>query len=283
MKRLALVCTLLFATLTVLAQSGRQHRPLYQLGGKYSPNGWNFALGGTYMFPNAMQRSDFQLLNTEQGTDTLYAGNFDASGRLGFYLEAGRHHFVEDPIFIHYFDYGIHVKQLRGSENFEGMTRVEDALVPTINNGTFSHIYAGIYGNMNHISQLSDATFLQFSLGANAEYRVLNGMQFDGIVGGIPQEFADPLQVQVHGKIGYGIRLESGRFIIPSIETPILNVQPFYDGKSTLPMFSTRYRPIIFSIRFLFLSYQKVGDCVGKGTEKRGDQLWGKEMRKRYK
>lgn len=275
-----ILCFLLVAS-SLTAQTGRQHRPLYQLGGKYSPNGWNFALGGTYMLPNASQRSETERFFPEQGSDTLFTGNFDAAGKLGLYLEVGRHHFVEDPKFVHYFDYGINFKMLRGSESFNGMVNNGDSLVNVTNSGTFSNSFVSIHGNMNHIVQVSDRSFVQLSLGANVDYRVINNIGPENAVGAIiPQEFAGPLQAQLHGKIGYGFRLESGRFIIPSIETPILNVHPFYDGKSTLPYFSTRYRPIIFSIRFLFLSHQKAGDCVGKGTEKRGQHLWGKDMRK---
>ncbi|WP_306640761.1 hypothetical protein [Sanyastnella coralliicola] len=283
MTRFLIVISLVLFGLTAEAQSGRQHRPLYQIGGKYSPNGWHFGPGLTYMIPNASQRTDTRLLNTESGVDTLYSGTFDAAGKLGLYLEVGRQHFVKDPVFVHYFDFGLHWKQFRASENFNGRVNTGDSLLVSVNNqGSFSHGYLGIYGNANHITQLNDWSFLQFSLGANVDYRLIDRRTYEGPELLNTVEEAGPLQAQLHAKLGYGIRLESGVFIIPTIETPILNIYPFYDGKSTLPMFNTRYRPIILSVRILLFSYQKVGDCVGKGTEKRGDQLWGKKMRKKY-
>lgn len=280
MRTALLLLFTVLVSLTADAQRGRQLRPLYQLGGKWSPNGWHFGVGGTHMIPNAYERDETRLINAEQGVDTLYSGTFNVAGRIGLYLEVGRQHFFEDPIFVHYIDFGAHFKMLRGQEEFAGMVRdaASGALAPTTNNGTFSDSYAGLYFNANHIHQITDASFLQYTIGANADYRVIERRSFEGIAP--DQEFADPLQIQLHAKLGYGFRLESGVFLIPSIETPILNLSPFYDGKSTLPMFSTRYRPLIFSLRILLFSHQKVGDCVGKGTEKRGHHLWGKDMRR---
>lgn len=281
MRKLILLLGAVILTLAADAQRGRQLRPLYQLGGKWSPNGWHFGIGATQMLPNDFQRDDTRMFATEQGAEVLYSGNFTASGRTGLYLEVGRQHFFEDPIFVHYIDFGAHFKMLRGEEGYQGvvLNEASGALAPTDNTGTFSDSYAGLYFNANHIHQITDASFLQYTIGANAGYRVIERRTFEGIA--LPdQEFADPLQVQLHAKLGYGFRLESGVFLIPAIETPILNLSPFYDGKSTLPMFNTRYRPIIFSLRILLFSHQKVGDCVGKGTEKRGHHLWGKDMRR---
>jgi len=112
---------------------------------------------------------------------------------------------------------------------------------------------------------------------------VINRFEFEGVAGNIPVINANNLQGQLHAKVGFGFKPESGVMIIPSIETPILNIQPFEDGKSTLPYFNSRYRPIIISVRFLFFAQTKPEDCVGQGTEKRGTELWGKEMRKTKK
>ena len=76
------------------------------------------------------------------------------------------------------------------------------------------------------------------------------------------------------------MKAEKGTFIIPSIEVPILNIQPFEDFKSTLPYFGSRYRPIIFSIKFMFLSKRKPDDCKGLGSGKSGNKLWDKKMKR---
>lgn len=282
MKYIFLIIAVFLSFANAEAQSGRQFRPLFQFGGKYSPNGWHFGPGMTLMIPNDSERSETRLSRTETEIDTLFSGRFNAGGKPGIYLEVGRQHFVEDPLFIHYFDGGLHYKMLRGTEDFNGRILNGDTLLSVSNHGRFTHHYIGLYGNANHIVQLSDASFLQLSIGANVDYRVGEKRVYEGLEPLQTTEEAGPLQAQLHAKVAYGFRLESRVFIIPSVETPILNVYPFYDGKSTLPIFNSRYRPIIFSLRILILSFQPTGDCVGKGTEKRGDQLWGKDMRKRY-
>ena len=282
MRNLILLFTVLISVAS-FAQSGRQNRPLYQLGSKYNGNGWHFAPGVTYMIPNTEENSQSLLVPGDQGTDSLYYGDFTAKGKLGAYLEFGGQHFVARPVLFHYFDYGVHFKLFRGSEDFEGRAMVDSSMLNVSNQGNFSQGFVGGYFNINHIAQLSDNTFLQFSLGANVDYKVINRFEFEGVAGNIPVINANNLQGQLHAKVGFGFKPESGVMIIPSIETPILNIQPFEDGKSTLPYFNSRYRPIIISVRFLFFAQTKPEDCVGQGTEKRGTELWGKEMRKAKK
>ena len=48
--------------------------------------------------------------------------------------------------------------------------------------------------------------------------------------------------------------------IIPSIETPILTFYPLEYGSSTLGYLSSRYRPIIISLKFLILR-PKIDEC----------------------
>ena len=50
-------------------------------------------------------------------------------------------------------------------------------------------------------------------------------------------------------------------FIIPAIETPILNIYNFEKFKSTWGIFNSRYRPLIFSVRFAWLRPVGRGDC----------------------
>jgi hypothetical protein len=284
MRKVILVFILcLFGAAATFAQSGRQKRPLYTFGNQFNTGGWHFAPGATFMLPAQSNRLETRLINTGEQIDTLFAGNFDAAGRLGFYLEFGKQRFFEQPLFVHYIDYGIHFKQLRGSEEFVGLVQNEGAPLLTSNRGTFGNGFLGVYFNANHIVQTTDKSFVQLSLGLNAEYRVLSRRTFEGVASNLGQEFADPFQGQVHAKLGFGFRPEAGILIIPTLETPILNISPFYDGKSTLPFFNSRYRPIILTVRILFLGKNKAADCVGAGTEKRGHQLWDPEMARKSK
>ncbi|MGF1563792.1 MAG: hypothetical protein ACFCUH_00350 [Flavobacteriales bacterium] len=262
-------------------QTGRQNRPLYQIGNQFGNKGWHIAPGITFAFPNQGTREDQRNINQEGNLVTAYDGVFDAGGRVGFYVEAGKHYFFDYPMLFHFVDFGIHIKQLRGTEEFNGLVLTDQGMLPVTNRGSFSDGYAGLYVNANRIVQLSDRTFLQPAIGVNADYRVFGNRRFEGVAEPFIQEFADPFQLQVHAKLGFGFAPENGVMIIPSLETPILNVVPMYDGKSTLPMFSTRYRPVILSVRILFLSRNKPADCVGKDTQRRGHQLWGDEMRRR--
>lgn len=280
--RILLTLVLVASSILAFSQSGRQHRPLYQIGNRYHNGGWHFAPGITRMFPADAQRSESRLMNIDGQPSMVYDGDFEASGRFGLYLEVGKQYFFDQPLFFHYIDFGLHFKQLRGAERFTGEIAAEGSMLAIENNGTFNDGFLGLYFNANHIVQLSDRSFLQFGVGLNADYRLLERRNFEGMADPFIQEFADPFQGQLHLRAGFGIRPEMGVLIIPTLETPILNIFPMYDGKSTLPYFSSRYRPVILSIRVLFFGENRAEDCVGKGTEKRGDQLWGDDMQRHY-
>ncbi len=273
-------CVFLFALTGGWAQTERQHRPLYVIGNKYHNGGWHFAPGITFMAPAQAVRTETRSLAGNPEPTTLYKGQFDARGRLGFYLEVGKQYFYERPLLVHYLDFGLHFKQLRGAEQFTGEVLHEQSMLAIENNGSFSDGFIGAYLNVNHIVQLTDHSFIQLGLGVNADYRLFEQRGFEGHRIHFNHEFAEPFQGQVHARVGFGFKPEQGLLIIPSLETPILNVVPLYDGKSTLPYFNSRYRPLILSVRFLFFGQNRAADCVGSGTEKRGHELWGNDMRK---
>ena len=268
MRLFLTVAVVLFTCQGVSAQSGRQLRALYNLnGGSFESKGWHFAPGVTYCLPTSYGRFDQRLIaNDAQGVpDTLYTGTFDDTGGIGFYLEVGRHHFI-DYFLLTYLDYSLGYKQLRGGEQFAGRMLVDSAMVNVDNAGEFSQGRLVANFNLNNIWQITDNSFIQNSVGINADYRVSNRFEYQGPTTGMLQTQPGNFTADIHWKIGYGWRPENGVFIIPSIEAPILAMSPFDDGKATTQWFSTRYRPIIFSLRFLLFDRRSAQDCVGKSA-----------------
>ena len=242
------------------AQNGRQSRDLYYESA-YQPKGWFFAPGVTWMWPTAMERADTRISNLEQQGDTLYSGSFRAAGRPGLYAEVGRHKFVEDYYFIDHFDFGAHFKMLRGKEDFNGVVKSQNDLLPAENKGRFSESFAGAFINVSNIIQLNDVLWVHNSFGLNAEYRVISRRSYEGLSTGMPHAFPDPFQGQLHYKLGFGWKADAGLYILTALETPLLNIYPFYDGKSTSPYFSSRYRPLILTVRVMFLDKTKTKSC----------------------
>lgn len=264
-----------------LAQSGRQYKPLYdENGGQFYPRGFFFAPGITYMLPSPFNRDVNQKLNA----DTSLYGKYEARGKVGLYLEIGHAHFLPYWVPIDYIDYGLSFKLLRGKEAFSGDYRVPETetVISTLSsNSKFSEGFAAASVNFGKFIQVGDYSFILASLGLNADYRITSNRETDYSF--IPSAFPDDFIVQAHAKLGYGYKLQGNLFVIPSIETPILNILPFENGKSTLPYFASRYRPIIFSIRFQWLTRRKPEDCVGKPQEKRGHELWDPSMKRKNK
>lgn len=279
MKKLIILCLLITLVNALQAQRGKQKAPLYGENA-YQHRGWMFAPGIT--LSPSLTGNRFEILRGEgeQRNDTIYAGRFNPGSSIGLYAEVGRHKFVENFYILKHFDYGVHFKMIRGKERFVGQVSNGSQLIETTNNARFSESFAGAFINASNVAQLSSNTWLHNSLGLNLDYRVISNRTAEGFYGEIPQSFPDPLLVQLHYKLGFGWKADAGLFFMPTIETPILNLYPTLDGKSTLNYFSSEHRVFIISLRVMFLDKTEGRKCVGKDTSGSKPQLWGKEMRK---
>lgn len=196
---------------------------------QYKMSGWYFSPGITYMLPQK-----FSLIKDVNGSSSG-----KPRGRLGLYLEFGRYHILKYSKWFKYLDYGISYKSLRGKDLSVG--------------GKFGDHFIVAHFNLNHVKQFSDYNFLQNTIGINADFGIIRN------IGGIAP--SNPV-VQLHYKLGYGFKVNSKLIIIPAIETPILNGLPWERGKSTLGYFNSRYRPLILSVRFLFLRLKREKKCI---------------------
>lgn len=279
MKRGILLLIIVIIHWAAEAQVGRQKAPLYGEN-SFQKRGWFFAPGITLMPSSTGNRFQTLYGEGELANDTLYNGRFNPSSRIGAYAEVGRHKFVEGYYLLHHFDYGIHFKLLRGKEEFAGQVNQGGMLIDATNKSTFSDGSAGAFINASNIIQIGDKTWIHNSLGLNFDFIFLRNRASENSFPVIPQEFPENIQLQLHYKLGFGFKIDPGLYVMPMVETPILNLYPTLDGKSTLPYFSNRYRPIIITIRFLFLDKTEGRKCVGKDTSGGKHDLWGKDMKK---
>jgi hypothetical protein len=247
-KKLFLIVVCIAGALATQAQRGRQLVPIYTHGTAYRNVGWFVSPGITYMLPEYRKRDITEYVPNTETSDTLYSGLYKRTGKIGLYLEGGRHHFFPEKRLVHHIDYGVHFKMLRGTEKFEGISKAGAALVPTLSEG---------------IIQIKNNLWIQNSLGLNTDFRVISKCNISNDVYGAQMNYPGFFLAQVHYKLGFGWKPEAGMYIIPSIETPLITAFPWDNGKSTLQYFTGRYRPIIFSIRIQWLSKASKRKCEG--------------------
>jgi len=242
-----LIVALLFLCFTVgsFAQGGglysRKHLPLVDFGGRYKMSGWLIEPGATWdmtRFRNPEEQYNDQTIKVNPG------------GKIGAYLGIGRYNFFyEGGRFINYLDYSVAYKMLRGKEEITGAISAE---------GKYSHNFLLGNFNINNIWQLSDRTFIQNSVGANIDWRFITRQEHTG-----PNADLNPSKIvaNIHYKFGFGFKINKRLFVIPTLETPILNVYNFEKFKSTWGIFNSRYRPLILSVRFAWLRPVGKADC----------------------
>jgi len=228
---------------------------------QHKKSGWLFAPGATYMLTPFVYQS-----RTFDETD---GAKFDARargiGKPGIYGEVGRYQMLEYWYFFKYMDYGISYTGLRGNERANGQyvsIPAEAELSPIEQTqGTFGFHYAQAFVNFNHVWRISKYNFIQNSIGANAGYAFLAN-QGGTSLSPVGYENPGKIAAQLHYKLGFGIKMRGNWLLIPSIETPILNGWPWENGRSTYGFFASRYRPLIFSLRFFFIRNANTLDCT---------------------
>lgn len=194
---------------------------------QYKMKGWYFSPGLTLMPPQTFSFVKDIITNESEGPRS----------KMGAFLAIGRYKIFEYPGIFRYLDYGLAYKSLRGKE---------------VNTGEkFGDHFVSGHFNLNNSIHINKYSFIQNTLGINADYAIL---RFN--TGDSPSAFITSL----HYKFGFGYKVNKKLMIIPSIETPILNILPFEQGRSSMAYLSSRYRPMIISLRFLLLK-EKFDEC----------------------
>lgn len=202
------------------AMTGKKYSDVFPDKLRAKPSGWYFSPGFTLMQPQIFSFVKNIITKT---SESPYS-------RFGLYLEAGRYKLFEYYTLFRYMDYGIAYKSLRGGERKSGEK--------------FGDHFISAHFNLNNTINIGKYSFIGNTVGVNADYAFITNSSGD-----TPGSFIG----QLHYKFSYGYKASSKLMIIPAIETPILNLYPFYYGSSSLTYLSSRYHPFIFSIRFLFL------------------------------
>ncbi len=259
MRRLLLLLPLLLCLLPARGQRlyDRKRPEIIPTDGKMRRGGLYLAPGITY----TLTRFNDDEETVFENADTSYKATYDPSGRIGLYIEAGWFHASRDPLIVDYWDFGLAYKQLKGSESFTGVFTRGDSSAVVQGEGSFSEQYLVAHVNANKFIQTGDYQFVQLSLGVNADYSLGSSREHSGDPVLNAHDFPPDLIGQLHFKAGYGFKVSQRLLIIPAIETPIFSVVPEDQGFGQLQWFSSLYRPLIFSVRFLFLRYPKGFDC----------------------
>lgn len=260
MQRLALLLVFLATALISTAQGlmERKRPDIIPLDGQARRLGWYIAPGVTYTLSRFKDSEEEVFRNG----DTSYTATYDPSGKLGLYLEAGVAWYTRDPVIVDYLDLGIAYKNLRGAESFVGQYARTDSVAEVLGEGDFAERMLTLHFNANKFIPTWRYQFVQLSLGLNADYRLGNDYVHTGDSLMNRHSFPPDLWGQVHFKLGYGFKVTGRMLIIPAIETPIFSVVPEDEGRfGALQWFSSDYRPLILSVRFLFLRPRKGFDC----------------------
>src|SRR5690554_1200286 len=244
--------------LLVMGQNQRTN-DIFPKFGNYERKGWVISPSLTYTLRPFKQAQERIFM----GSDSIYDVQYNAKGKMGVGIELGRFYAIDRSRLISYIDFSIGLKMLRGVESFEATLDDPDRLNPYIlrGEGTFSQSYATASFNATNAKMISREVAMHNTLGFNADYRFADVYEYNMNI--FPMDLKTPgsFIFQSHYKLGFGFSLTNNLMLVPSVETPLITLSPYDDLKSTLEIFNSRYRPLIFRLTILVLDNKPDRTC----------------------
>jgi len=251
------ILTILLILISLSAYS-QQYKPgkgggLYSTGQDQIDKGWFFGIGGTYMLGYLNETTELSFTDSLSNTyDQKYTG--DPKGKFGLYAEIGKFKMNNRKV-INYHDFALAYKWFRGGEDYTLESSINTFPAPTFTSeGSFGDHLISAHYNIGYRFDQNENLFYVNGLGLNLDYHIITGRSSTPP---IPQKdyVSGPNSIlgEMHYFFGMGFKTGKRLIIMPIIETPILAIYPFNHIVSTHPYFNTRFRPIIFRVRFMFL------------------------------
>ena len=284
MKRFTAFTLLLMVCLgTAFAQGGREYRDVFPTIGNFERKAWSFSLGGTYMFP--MYSENMEPVETAE--DSLFRLGFDPGGRPGIAVEVGRVVAPERFGPLKWVDVSAGVKQFRGVEKasatlLDGNYANDDSALEYNTESSYNSWIVNASLRLGHYFPVADYTVISNSLGLNLDYMLSGNMDYDDSFPGNNATRPSDLLLQMHYRLGVGVKLSEKHLLHFSLETPVLSMIPFDDGRSTSHYYHTRYRPVIARVALLIFDSKPGIDCPTnvKTKSKNPEQLFDKKNRR---
>jgi hypothetical protein len=219
-------------------------------------------------------------LSSTDNEPTEYLGSVDGNGKFGLYAELGGFKIMNHG-FFDFFDYGLAYRQEAGEEELiTNLVSGSDPALPqdVTGLGEYSQDHARAFFNLNKGIPLMRHTFLLQSVGVDFEYRVINKADYIhnfSILDSLGQNPFNDLgpeesfSAHLHYKAGIGYKTSPGGWLILSVETPIQTLVPFDGVQSRQIVFNTQYRPVIFSLRYMWLRKRPDRTCAPVKSRKK--------------
>ncbi|MGB0914604.1 MAG: hypothetical protein ACPGVI_00965 [Crocinitomicaceae bacterium] len=244
--------------------------------------GLQVQLGPTYLMTN--RKNELVEVNDHS---IPYHGSYlnDQYGKVGAFAEIGLMHFPKKrsglsrklkTILVSYYDWGLGFKYFRGGEIVESTSSVANSATEKTD---FKLGHGNVYGRFSIHKNIHFKTnggqdkanfFLDNSLGINIDYRLLDQSAPYVHPAALASVEYNPLHVQLHYGLGFGYKLKRGSYLIPGVRLPILGYQSTAGagssrtviGKPSMHWFSSRYWPILFHIKYMFVFEKKTKGCA---------------------
>lgn len=238
-----LVLSCLLSSSLIQAQYKKVYEDLFQQTSGWPMSGWLAGIGATYTLPANKLQHNYRINST-------VSGDFKTYSFPGIYAELGRFHLVPAGIIFNNIDYSVAFKQMHYRQNFSGTSSATGLAV--IDKASWEDQNAALNFNLNSVIQIGDFQWIQPTLGIHGDYRFGGKQIFSSDSASFQYVLpGEKLNVQLHAKIAYGLKLTSELFIVPSLEIGLWRLNNLTELRIPKTVFNSNYTPVIFCVKFL--------------------------------
>lgn len=265
MNKVTLTLLLTILSIGSYAQYDRIFEPLFEERPGYPKSGWIVGLGATYNITTTDER-DVLLKDTP---DSLFYGSYRSSSLPGLYAEVGRFTNFREGIIFNQIDYGVNFKQMIHHQEFAGYLKSPsdlnaDSIVFNDPEAKYNDLNIGVHFNASRFIQLSDYHFIMPSIGIHGDFRVGGKKSYELFEEVAAYRFPEKnLQIALHAKLAWGVKLTRETFLVPSIEVQLNKLFVEEENKGIgVDYFHSSYNPIIFAVKYYIHRPQRRNDCA---------------------
>jgi len=278
MKQISATLLLLLVITSLEAQIRRPSPDLFAVDANHRSSGFLVGLGLSTMWGQKDFQTTIDILPRAEQI-SAYRAEFAPSGRIGLHAELGMFWLFESS-FFDYVDVSLAYKQHLGDEAMtaELIPGSADSLPNLLaGNGTFTQDQATLNVNLNKAFPVRGNYYIISALGADIDYRVINKAEYTLIAPGFNTVAPDnALSAHFHARLGIGYKTSASSWLSLTAETPIQDIVPFDGIQSRKTVFNSKYRPVLFTLRYQWLRMRAARECptgpkkVNKKKKRRG-------------
>ncbi len=274
-ERIMIRNILLFTLVLTSQMLSAQKKPveyILDVDNDHRNSGWYIGVGPTLMLPSTGER----IINDTLDSGLIQSNIYNPKAKMKWNFELGGYH-IFDRGFVHFIDYGASYRTFEAVEEYQRVLNVmPEPEVTDIAPLALKQSMVGLNVGINRLMGINRYFFVLHNLHLNGNYRLSRSATVSGDLS--QYDRSNNLSGDISYKLGFGFRTRAG-LLVASGSIPLVSSYDTEKLFSRKDIFHSKYHPLVFSIRYMWLRKQPNLKCPkSKGKSRKKEKLFKRKM-----